>query len=985
MPRPHPRVAGNDPVGTRLLAGQVGVQRELHPDVVVHHPAADGAAGLVVDHHDHSRSDIQAVEFRRHRQRRRQREFRFDPRLRTAQRADAGCSRAFRLCVQQVGQPLQRRLALDPPQPRPAESVLVRSPLPDRPAAAAQPFDGRVDRAGRQRPARRYQTLQSVLQHRVHHRAAGGGVRRILLVLELPQPERVAAEELKATGQVALQPGGAPHRPAVGQLGPQAAADRSLERAGMGERAPPLLHPRGQAHHRPRGVRRGWSRSTAAAPSARAGDGQLPVGGRRGRFRRRRLDDRAVRRLVEVERGRDLPAALVETRSPRRQRRVGTAAHGVPQLVLGGLGRRRQLQSGACQRLPRQPRQEQGRLARCRELALDQAARLQEGEPQSGQRSHRRQQHATRLAQDRSRRLQARQQPVDERGEGNRCFPQGVAQGGDVVQVAAQGIDLLAEPRMAAHGRMDQRRPPEQRCLHLPGVCGDRCGRRFQERIQVGQRTGQAACLHTGKGGSTTVARGACRVRRARFVRRGVPVRRYALRQAVEGLATGPAVLLPAPAGDAGDRRRVEPPAAAVDEAAAQHRDQVTQPPSLRGQAQQPPHPDAQRSIGERLAGHGIQRQVVLGEHLPRQAENRTDAAERHPAVGGTQVAVVGEAALDGACHGAQLGFAIGGHAAAHPRRRHTSAGGFDHRLREQTAQALVRMSGALAGAGIERQQQVAAAGERGQQAQLAAVEEAEAVDQHQGGQCGRVRGCRGRGRQRRRGDPAVRLQRGSVRPVNARDCGELRVAGASGRRRELLRRDVLGQQLLHRCPQHRQRGGRSQRREVGGGTGLDSPVGDADEQLARGPDRGGGQTGVESARHGARGLHLQVERHAARLQQPAAELVAVAHRGHQHQRGRKRVPPVPLRRAPQQRLALTGPGRPDYEGRVCDPLSYRDVAAASTGRGAAAGISHAERLHSRVVVRTKSPPSGCVDSMLSPRVTPAPVAPPDAVRGVQL
>ena len=235
---------------------------------------------------------------------------------------------------------------------------------------------------------------------------------------------------------------------------------------------------------------------------------------------------------------------------------------------------------------------------------------------------------------------------------------------------------------------------------------------------------------------------------------------------------------------------RIEPPAAAIDKAAAQHRDQVAEAPSVGRQAQQPPEPDAERAIGERFAGHGVQRQVVLGEHLPRQAEERTEPAERHSAVRWPQAAVVGEPALDGARHGAQLRLAIGGNAPPHPRGGRAPAGAFDHRIREQPAQALVRVAGALTRVGIERQQQVAVAGagERGEQEQLAAVEEPEAVDDHQEGQRGRVPGSRGRGRQRRRGEPPVLLQGAAIGAVDRRDRRELRVAGTPGRGREPLR-----------------------------------------------------------------------------------------------------------------------------------------------------------------------------------------------------
>ena len=387
-------------------------------------------------------------------------------------------------------------------------------------------------------------------------------------------------------------------------------------------------------------------------------------------------------------------------------------------------------------------------------------------------------------------------------------------------------------------------------------------------------------------------------------------------------------MMLPPAARDAGDLPRVESEAAVVDEAAAEHRDQVAEPPSFGGQAQEPPDPDAERPIGERLAGHGVERQVVLGEYLPRQAEDRAEPAEGHPAVRRPQAAVVGQPPLDGARHGAQPRLAIGGNAPLHPRRRRAPAGAFDERIREQLAQALVRVAGALTGVGIERQQQVAVAGERGQQAELTAVKEPEAVDDHQDRQSGRVRGGRGRGGQRRRGEPPVHLQLAAPGSVDGRDRRELRVAGGDRRRGETVRGDILGQQLLHRRPQQRKRGRCAQRREVRGGTGFDLPVRDAAEQLARGADRGGSGSGpgVESAGHSAWSLHLQVERHAAQRQQPPPELVAVPDRGHDHQGGRERVPPVPVCRSTEQCLGLPGPGRPDDEGRVSDG-DYRTVA----------------------------------------------------------
>ena len=566
-------------------------------------------------------------------------------------------------------------------------------------------------------------------------------------------------------------------------------------------------------------------------------------------------------------------------------------------------------------------------MARGRELAFREAAGFQAGEPQAGQGAHRRQQDAARLAQNRRRRLQASQQPIDERREGNRSLlqvVQRVARGGDVVEVTAERIDLVDEPRVTAYRGMDERRPAEQGRVHLPGMPADRSGRRFQERVQVRQRAGQAARLHAGQGrfALAAAARGACRVRWC------LPARRLELRQAVERCPSGPQVVRPAQAGDAGHLRRVEAPAAAVDEAAAQHRDQVSQPPSLRGQPQQPPHPDAERAVGERLAGHRVERQVVLGEHLPRQAEDSTGPAKRHSAIRWTQAAVVGQPALDGARHAAQLSFAVGGNAPLQRGRRRVSGDAFDRRVREQAAQALMRVGSALAGVGIERQQQIAVAAERGQQAQLAAMEESEAVGDHQGGQRGRVSDSRGRARKRGRSKPPVGLQSRAVGAVYGCDRRELRVARAAGRGRESLRRDVLGQQLFDRRPQHRQRGGRPQRCEVGGGAGLDLPVRDGAEQFARGPDRGGPQPGVEPAGEAARGFHLQVERHPASRQQPPAELVAVPDGGHHHQRRGKRVRAVPLRGSPEERLGLPGPGRPDYEGGSCDAL-HRTVGAA--------------------------------------------------------
>ena len=282
--------------------------------------------------------------------------------------------------------------------------------------------------------------------------------------------------------------------------------------------------------------------------------------------------------------------------------------------------------------------------------------------------------------------------------------------------------DLGAEPRLAAHGGVNQRRPAEQGRLHVPGMSGGRRGRWFQERVQVRQHGGQAARLHAGEGGLAVAARG-CRF--SEWLER---------RQPIECFPAAPQVVRPAETGDAGDLRRVESPRSAVDEAAAQHRDQVSEPPAVRGQPQQSPHPDAERTTGERLAGHGIQRQVVLGEHLPRQGQDRTEPAERHAAVRRTEAPVVGEPPLDGARHGAQLCFPIGGNPSLHPGVRQAPARAFELRIREQPLQPLVGVAGACARRGVERQQQVAVAGERGQQAQLAVVEEPEAIDDHRGG-----------------------------------------------------------------------------------------------------------------------------------------------------------------------------------------------------------------------------------------------------------
>ena len=138
--------------------------------------------------------------------------------------------------------------------------------------------------------------------------------------------------------------------------------------------------------------------------------------------------------------------------------------------------------------------------------------------------------------------------------------------------MAANRVDLGAQAGLVPDPGTDERLPAEQRRLHPAGVLAGRRRRRFQQTVQIGERRAQAARLHAGQ----------------RLLGRLIrwPER---FRQPVQGVAAGPQALLPSVPGDAADRPRVETPARAVGEPAAEHGDQVAQPPPLGGQAQQPP------------------------------------------------------------------------------------------------------------------------------------------------------------------------------------------------------------------------------------------------------------------------------------------------------------------------------------------------------------------------------------------------------------
>ena len=143
---------------------------------------------------------------------------------------------------------------------------------------------------------------------------------------------------------------------------------------------------------------------------------------------------------------------------------------------------------------------------------------------------------------------------------------------------------------------------------------------------------------------------------------------------------------------------RREPPAAAVDEPAGQHCDDVAQAPVLPGQVHQAAQPGPEGPGAQRLSGGRVEGQVVLGEHLPGHAQVGRCLPECDGEVGGAEGRLIGQALLDLARHGAQLGFPVGGGACHHGWGRGAIPFELrDLRLREPAAQAIAVVRRTLA------------------------------------------------------------------------------------------------------------------------------------------------------------------------------------------------------------------------------------------------------------------------------------------------
>ena len=235
----------------------------------------------------------------------------------------------------------------------------------------------------------RGQRRQRVLQNLVDYASASRGVGAVHRLVQFSQAQGVVGEELKGACPVGLDPAGAPHRVAVGELRYHPSGEEALVLARVVERASKLLDGDRRPYDRPR-LRFQGPQPASDRPLPAAGDGQLTARGRALGRRRSVLDYLAGARQVEVVRGRGRAVTFVQPCPPESEPAVGPRAHRLPQLVLREPRLGGQIETGLVQGIAGVPVEQGGGSLRGGELALDQSTNGDEVEPEAVERVHRR-------------------------------------------------------------------------------------------------------------------------------------------------------------------------------------------------------------------------------------------------------------------------------------------------------------------------------------------------------------------------------------------------------------------------------------------------------------------------------------------------------------------------------------------------------------------------------------------------------------------
>ena len=387
---------------------------------------------------------------------------------------------------------------------------------------------------------------------------------------------------------------------------------------------------------------------------------------------------------------------------------------------------------------------------------------------------------------------------------------------------------------------------------------------------------------------------------------------------AVERVEPRPEVVPARPAGKGGQAPAGEPPAAAIDEAAGQHGDDVAQAPAVPGQVHQAPQPGPEGAGAQRLSGGRVEGQVVLGEHLPGHAQVGRRLAECDGEVGGPEGRLIGQALLDLARHGPQLGFPVGRGACHHGRGRSTIPFELrDFRIREPMAQPLAVVGGTVSCPGVQRDDDLGLPGEGFDEVHLRRSKEMEAIEQDRAGQSRtRPDGVR-RGRaELHRVSPASLSQVVAVLPVDGSECLQASRSGSLGGVRQGPGIHAFRQQITDGAAEEAsQPPGLGHRLEVGGGPALDGAAdGPPQEFLGQRVGRHhrvGGQRPAELADR----LDTQAQDHPASADETAAKLVSMAHRRHQHDRFGERVGLVSGRQPRDDPVRLAAAGTADEKG----------------------------------------------------------------------
>ena len=230
------------------------------------------------------------------------------------------------------------------------------------------------------------------------------------------------------------------------------------------------------------------------------------------------------------------------------------------------------------------------------------------------------------------------------------------------------------------------------------------------------------------------------------------------------------------PPREPGDVIGRQPPPAQVDEAAGQHGGDVAQMPAVPREVHHAAQPDSEWPSAQSFARGRIQRQVVLLEHLPGQAEVRRRLPERDRAVGWPERRLVGEALLDLPGDRAHLALAV-----SRVARRHVRLAGcrivaqlHDFSVGEPSAELLVVVARSGSRVGVQRSCDLRPVGESLQQYELAPPDYLEAVEHHDGRR--RAAGPHGAGsgqRDLRLVQPATALELGAVGRKDSAECGQ--------------------------------------------------------------------------------------------------------------------------------------------------------------------------------------------------------------------